>query len=258
MRRLGDLRRAVWLAVLGLSLLAPSSAWAQVSEEARQAVTDAQALYEANRFEEAGAAFEAAYDVTAHPSMIYNAYVAYRDAGMPREALRTLRRHLQLIAANDPERARLEARLRGLEQQVAALDEGATPPDEGPPEPDPEPIPEPISEPNPDPPPSGDGALAPALVVAAGGAVLVAGAVLAGVTAAEHDGFTERCEGSCPELADEASSGRSLALATDILLAVGGTVALVGLVWLIAEVAGGGDSNASALRCGPSGCGGAF
>ncbi|MFK7985933.1 MAG: hypothetical protein AB8I08_07865 [Sandaracinaceae bacterium] len=236
----------LWLVVAVLGVLAPTGARAQVSERARQAVADAQALYEANRFEEAGAAFEAAYDVTAHPSMIYNAYVAYRDAGLPREALRTLRRHLALIAERDPERPRLEARLQGLEQQVSAS-----------PEPDivsvqPDPVP---PEPQPD---SGDATLAPAVVLAAGGVVLVTGAILAGVTAAEHESFVELCTGSCPELADDAASGQALALASDILLAVGGAVAVAGLIWLVVEAASGSDGSGSAFRCRASGCGGTF
>lgn len=235
-----------------LLCLLPAVSHAQVSEQARQAVADAQALYEANRFEEAGAAFEAAYDVTAHPSMIYNAYVAYRDAGLPREALRTLRRHLQLIAANDPERPRLEARLRGLEQQVAALDRGGPREQPGPTETTDEDAAAPQVD-------SGPDLTGPIVLLSVGGAALVAGAVMGGVTMAEHDAFVADCapEG-CGELAAEASRGQALALASDVVLAAGGAIAVAGLVWLIVSATSAPEQASAAMRCGPRGCGVAF
>ncbi len=54
-----------------------------------------QTLYEEGRFMEAGREFEAAFELSQRPSLLFNAYLAYRDAGNLPEATRALGRYLE-------------------------------------------------------------------------------------------------------------------------------------------------------------------
>lgn len=242
-------RTALWLAFTVFGFLPARLSAQEVSDEARAAVGAAQALYEGGRFDEAGPAFEHAYELTRHPSMLYNAYVSYRDASLPRESLRTLRQYLEVAPADDPDRPLLQARLEALEASLEREDGPADPPpDPGPGEPDPPPAP--VAS-------SGPDLLAPAIVLGIGGAALATGLVLGAVTAVQHDDFSARCgTGPCPELEGDASSGRALGLAADVVLAVGGAVAIAGLIWLVVELTG--SSDEEGVACGAAGCGGRF
>lgn len=54
-----------------------------------------QTLYEEGRFMEAGREFEAAFELSQRASLLFNAYLAYRDAGNLPEATRALGRYLE-------------------------------------------------------------------------------------------------------------------------------------------------------------------
>lgn len=101
---------------------------------------------------------------------------------------------------------------------------------------------------------SGPDLVGPAVLLAAGGAVLLGGVATGIATAVLHGELMSACDtdGDCTQ--SRIDTGRALALTTDILLPVGGTVAAVGLVWLIVALAEGGDDAEVACRggaCGP-------
>ena len=80
-----------------------------------------QALYEAGRFMEAAREFEAAFELSTRASLLFNAYLAYRDAGNLEEATRTLGRYLE----QDPEVEDVELLRRRHASMREALDRQA-------------------------------------------------------------------------------------------------------------------------------------
>ena len=81
--------------------------------QARARFRVGEALYSSGRFLEAAEEFETAYRLSNRSSLLYNAYLAFRDAGQLADAVRTL--ELYLETHSDPEDT---ARLR---QRVAAM-----------------------------------------------------------------------------------------------------------------------------------------
>jgi tetratricopeptide (TPR) repeat protein len=114
--------------VLALSLaaaLAPRGALAQRrgdprERQARALFEQGEAAYEEGRYEEAVAAFEQAYGLSARPLLLYNIANAQERLGLLTEALQNLRYYLE--DAPDDERPVIERRLRGLEDRVARQD----------------------------------------------------------------------------------------------------------------------------------------
>ncbi len=86
-------------------------------EAARAHFRAGQSLYAAGSFGRAAAEFEEAYHLSNRPALLFNEYIAYRDASDQAHALPVLRRYLHL-ASDVPNRVILEARLHSLEQQV--------------------------------------------------------------------------------------------------------------------------------------------
>lgn len=88
----------------------------------------ASSLYEAGRFLDAAQQFEAAYELSPRPSLLFNAYLAYRDAGRNESAVRSLAAYLE-NAPDAPDAERLTARLAAMresaEQDATAAAEAA-------------------------------------------------------------------------------------------------------------------------------------
>ena len=127
---------------LTLWLATPAIGWAQASgesedeegaaamrteglddEQARSRFRVGQALYMEGRFLEAAEEFENSYRLSGRRSLLYNAYLSYRDAGQLAEAVRTL--ELYLEGDEDAEdaaqlRQRLEAMRVTLAEEQAA------------------------------------------------------------------------------------------------------------------------------------------
>jgi tetratricopeptide (TPR) repeat protein len=117
--------RAIFVVAMVLVLLTPWVAEAQErDEDARQIFQAAQLLYEDGEFEQAGRMFERAYELSQRTSLLYNAYLAYRDGQMQADAARVLRQYLDQPDAQD--RERLTPRLAALERANA---EGGVAPD---------------------------------------------------------------------------------------------------------------------------------
>ena len=84
----------------------------------------AETLYTEGRFVDAGAEFDKAYELSKKPQLLYNSYLAYRDAGMLDEAADRLRRYLDEGEVKG-DQAFLRSRLDSLEAQIAERDEAA-------------------------------------------------------------------------------------------------------------------------------------
>lgn len=78
-------------------------------------------MYDAGRFAEAAVEFQSAYDLSHRSDLLYNVYLAHRDAQNEPAALAALRLYLAEVA-DAPDREHLEARLAALEASVAATE----------------------------------------------------------------------------------------------------------------------------------------
>jgi len=118
-----------WLSLLALSalmLLRAPSARAQGVIDMGTSMSDQKAkahfkvgksLYDAGRFAEAASEWEQAYQLSQKPELLYNLYVAYRDASDQPKAIDALHRYLDSPAEIEVDaRANLQARLRALEE----------------------------------------------------------------------------------------------------------------------------------------------
>lgn len=231
-------------------------------ERARSHFRAGSNLYDAGSFERAGEEFAQAYELSGRPELLYNVYVAYRDAGMVREAKDALARYLE-EAEQVEDRVNLEARLRSLEAQVAALDmaeEQATEREE-----------EEEEErgtgagtgytPPPPPPEDGGPGIGPWIVIGLGGAAIVAGAItgvmaLGAVGDIEDECPDDVCPADYDELEEDREDARTLVRATDFLLLGGAVVAAGGVAWLLFGGDSGGEAPPAdvAAACSGDGC----
>jgi len=242
-------------------------------EEARSRFRIGQALYSEGRFLEAAQEFESSYRLSGRRSLLYNAYLSFRDAGQLADAVRTLELYLegdqdaddieqlqQRLAAmretlrdeqateaeREAERARLaeeraeaerraeEARRREEEQRRRAEQ-------------------------------AEEGLNPIGWAVAGAGLGVMAGGVVAGILASRARGDLED---NCPDnrcvvgfdLDGERKSVERPRLAADVLLFAGGATVVTGLILLF--VLGGSSDDGEAepadttadLACGPTGC----
>jgi len=239
-----------WLAVVPLIVPIPVAAQApggnedpamqQMMTAADQNVNDEQArahfeagrsLYAAGRFQLAAQEFEEAFRLSDRAELLYNAYVAYRDANDQRKSAEMLESFLARMPGA-PDRITLEARLRALQEAIAREDaiaaERAAAPPRSPAEP------QQGVAPPPDPVDGEGGSVLPFIVLGLGGAVLIAGATT-GVIAL---GKTSDIENNCPanacefgfDLAGARDDARMFATLTDVLLLSGAALAVTGAV----------------------------
>jgi tetratricopeptide (TPR) repeat protein len=227
-------------------------------EEARAHFRLAQLQYRRGRFAEAAREFEQAHALVPRAELLYNVYLAWRDAGEPEPAARALRELLEGELPAPLGRERLEASLASLERSIAERREleerlaaqearaqaSATPP----------------REPGPEPPPeggAGGGTWTPGwAILAAGGALVVAGAITGGVALGLYDDVTSRCSGTiCPaDTEGDRASGQALTVTTDVLLPVGVAAAATGLL-LALLIDGSEGSERLTAGCTLDGCG---
>ena len=242
-------------------------------EEARSRFRVGQALYMEGRFLEAAEEFESSYRLSGRRSLLYNAYLSYRDAGQLAEAVRTLELYLEgdedpedveqlrqrlaamtatlaeeraAEAAREAERERLAAERAEAERQAQEARRGeeeqrrrAEQAEEG---------------------------LNPVgWAVAGGGLALAAGGLVAGLVAS---GARGELEDNCPDercvagfdLASERKSVERPRLTADILLFTGGATVIAGLVVLFLGKGGSSDEEpdepetTADLACGATGC----
>lgn len=215
-----------------------------VAQEARRAFEEGRDHHNDRRYLLAAEAFERAYDLM-HQAGLPNAAIILFNLGTSldeipgreRDARDAYARYLEEARPTDEastERiALVQDRIRELDLRISAAAAGA---------------PQPTSE----------GAISPVgpIVLGAGGAALIASAIVAGVLAADNDAFLAMCdEGVCPSSARaSAEAVRDLAIATDVLWITGAVVAATGLVLTLLLREGGGEQTPVTAGCGRDGC----
>lgn len=192
-------------------------------------------LYSAGQFAAAAVEFEAAYGLSGRPELLYNIYLAHRDAQNEAAALDALRNYLALVP-EAPDREHLTARLAALEEEVrlmhadeaaadaeraaaaAALEEARRAAEEAG-----RPQYRHIS-----------GEAWTWAILGVGGAAAIAGGVLGGLALSERGALDASCPNRlCPSgfgLAGRESTISSFALASDVLVIGGSVIAATGLI----------------------------
>lgn len=271
------------LATLLAAVSPASPAAAQdADEEARVHFRLGRAYHDSGRFEDAAREFETAYELSQRPQLLYNVFVAYRDAGRLGPAIGALERYLELVP-DAQDRESLEARLasmRRLHGQQGGSDQQQESP--APTEPSSEPPPAEPSDERPIESSSSDataevvevdetepaarsqredgggGSLVPWIVMGGGGALLV-GSVITGVMAlsAESD-LEQMCPmDACPAgFEDTRDRGQTLATVSDVLL-VGGVLAAgagAALLFLLDDSSSSERDPSVAAACTGDGC----
>lgn len=246
-----ELAFALFASVVSFAVAAPASAQqpADADESMAQATTREQDMdderargafrlgrqhYEQGRFAEAAAEFERAFGLSGRAQLLFNAYLAYRDARDDENAIRTLRGYLSGVS-EVPDREHLEARLEALERGVAEqrerdaaaraeTDEARRQAEEARRQAEEAGRPRTREIP---------GEVWPWIMMGAGGAMVLAGAITGGVAMSERGSLDAQCALQlCPagfDLAGRRSTIESLAITTDVLLIGGGVVAVTGL-----------------------------
>jgi tetratricopeptide (TPR) repeat protein len=221
-------------------------------EAARRHFTAGRGLYDVGRFDQAAVEFEEAFRLSQRPALLYNLYIAYRDAGNAAKAAENLRRYLNEMPDVE-DRVNLRARLEQLEAQVARLSTTQTQLEQQQRELEEQRRRERAAELESGPSP------VPWIVAGVGGAALIVGTVT-GVLAL---GATSTLEENCPndvcnldyeDYEDDLDSAETLVTLTDWLLLGGGIVAAAGLTWGIISLASDGEEPPATVFCTGDGC----
>lgn len=266
--------RGIVLAALVLATAARTSAQQDRAEgegeversdgEARVHFRLGRAYYESGRFAEAAEEFEEAYEHSGRAQLLYNVFLARRDAGQLDQAIEALKKYLEGVpeAKRDALEARLESikRLRGQRERSAGEGETTSEPgsgevadqgeaadeeagtegagageattEEGGSKGEGGPAGDPVVQDD----GGGGRSSIPWIVMSVGGALL-AGGTITGVLALKEE---KDLEGQCgpdgtscpPGFESQTDRGQTLATTTDVLLAVGGVAVGAGVVLL--------------------------
>jgi tetratricopeptide (TPR) repeat protein len=203
-----------------------------IDSEAREHFKLGRSFYEAGRFQQAAEEFEIAYRLSARPQLLYNVYVARRDAGGLPSAVEALRGYLAQVP-DAPDRVNLEARLSSLEAQVKRQEEQEAA--------------RVASERK-----AAEAeakvktrtrtervrSVVPLVLMGTGGALLLGSAVTGGLALSNAKDLDKNCEGSiCPPSEKSGvDATKTLAITTDVLWGVGAAVAVTGLVLFLTGV----------------------
>jgi tetratricopeptide (TPR) repeat protein len=232
------------LALGALLIAAPAAAQSEEDEQRARVHFEAGRLhYEEGRFARAAEEFEQAHELSGKADLLYNVFIARRDAGQLEGAVEALEAYLTQVP-DQPNRSKLEARLASMRAQLEQQRSGDT-------------LPPPSAEPEPD---EASGVpVGPIATMGAGGALLVT-ALITGIMAkgAESD-LDEACPGrvNCdPADASIRDRMNRLGLATDILWITGAAAAAGGLVWWLLTRRKGEalEEPAVSVGCGPGTC----
>lgn len=275
--------RAFWLTLaLGLIVvpaITHAQSAAETEEQARAHFRLGRAHYDNGNFAQAGIEFEEAYRISKRAALLYNIYLAYRDANDTRKAADALRNYL-LLEKDIENRGQLESKLASLDRALASEAQqpaaatpapaaGAQPskqapaaeplavaPGETQAEGHPETPAAPAAATAADKPPSHPFPIVPVVLMGTGGAMMatsIATGLMAVGKHSEWDNARQDClrDDTCALLqqarADELnglkSSGQTLALVTDILLFGGMAVAGTGFVLLLVDAGDSGESS---------------
>lgn len=225
---------------------------------AREHFRVATAYYDEGRFVEAAQQFQEAYELSRRAQLLYNAYIAWREAHRSEEAANALETYLA-ETPDAPDRVNLEARLAELRRAVAAEAEREQRLTEAERQAEANRIAaeeaerarrQAVSQPE----------IWPWIVLGVGGAAVIAGAVVGGLALDQATSLSSECPGNlCPpttDLDERRGNAQLLAGVADGLLIGGGVVAATGLVLSLLFGLGGDEQPVSAeAGCGPTGCG---
>jgi hypothetical protein len=259
-------------------------------EEARVHFRLGTAYYESGRFSEAAREYQQAYELSPRPTLLYNLFLAWRDASELEPAVEALRRYLSEGNPPSSTRIRLEAQLEGMEQRleeqraaaVAATTPGATTTsttetsttETSTTEREADTAGQETTsttatssavrgggdEARVDDDHGGGGVvpLAPIIVMAAGGALAIASIITGAMALGKKGELDDVCDadGACaPGFEDARDSGQSLAIVTDVLLFGGLATVAVGAVLLALGVGASGDEEEPSVAFGCTGDG---
>lgn len=98
----------------------------ELGDDAKTHLRLGHAYYESGRFADAASEFDQAYEASKAPRVLYDLFLAYRDAGQIGKAIDALEKYLKMVP-QAPNHAALESRLTTLErlQQQRAVEGGA-------------------------------------------------------------------------------------------------------------------------------------
>jgi len=258
------------------------SAQSEAEEQARGHFRLGRAHYDNGDFLRAAQEFEAAFAISLHSQLLYNIYLAYRDANVTSKAAEALKGYLEQVA-DVPNRAQLAARLESLQQSLAntpqqtttttttATTTGTTPTEAAATtQPETATAPETTgpattSTASDAPAVSGGDTLVPIIIMGAGGALIIGGVITGIMTSGKESDLGKLCPdmtcspANASEGMDLQSSGNTLALVTDILLFTGIAAAGTGAVLFL--LSGGEESSepppaTASFACAPGMCGG--
>jgi tetratricopeptide (TPR) repeat protein len=199
-----------------------------IDAEAREHFQLGRSFYEQGKFQQAAEEFEIAYRMSARPQLLYNIYVARRDAGGLPMAIDALRGYLGQVA-DAPDRVNLEARLSSLEAQVKrqqeqesarADSERKAAEAEAKAAARPKTRQEHVRSP------------LPIVLMGTGGAILLGSAVTGGLALSKANKLDDKCDGNAcpPAQKSNVNATKTLAITTDVLWGVGAAAAVTGLV----------------------------
>ena len=236
----------------------------QMDQEARDRFRLGRTLYDGGRFREAAREFEAAYQLSHRSELLFNIYVAYRDASDLQHATDALRQYIE-AKPDAPNITNLRARLQTMEEALSRGEQGV--PTEsagqgaaagGSTQGTTQPATEPVGgttegAPATQPPPSGGGSNVLGWVVTGtGAALLVAGAITGILVLGKVSDLETMCPmDECPSSDFETlrDDTQPLVTLTDVLLIAGGVVTAVGVgLLLFGGGGGGGSERASSAR----------
>jgi tetratricopeptide (TPR) repeat protein len=252
---------AVGSAATRTALAEPPAAAPSSSEaDAREAFARGRAAYDAGDFEAAAQAFERAYQLSGKAGLLYNLYLAFRDANRQAQAAEALRSYLTRDP-DAPNRPQLEARLKALEAglaeraaqvQAASAAEAAVPKAE-PQAPAAAPGPAVTAPTDPASPPYWRG---PVIVMASGVALALAAIAPGVIAVSKANELDDKCTGSpCdPALGSVEDTRRRAALSSDALLFSGLATTAAGAVWFFVRRGREHRPPAVSAACLPGGC----
>lgn len=235
---------AVWvfLGLFGHFAAFPHAAAAQAAAteteaQARDAFERGRIHYDNGDFARAAEAFEQAYKLSGREGLLYNIYLAYRDANEQEKAAEALRAYLTKVEVIE-NRPQLEARLSALDAGIAQRKQAAAQAErerEAREKAEREAAEAPQVAPETASPERGRWWLTPVAIMGAGG-VIMAGSIATGVMSnKDAKKLEDQCpNGDCaPSLKSTGDRGKTLAAVTDGLLFGGLAVAVVGGVLLL-------------------------
>jgi tetratricopeptide (TPR) repeat protein len=212
-------------------------------------------LYDEGRFRDAAEEFRKAYELSDRPELLYNMYIAYRDAGLTQEAVAALRGYLEQVD-EVPNRRKLEVRLAAMEEtlQDRSAEEAATAGRAESSRTEELELHEEVAP---------ERSLLPWIVAGIGAGLVVVGSVTGLMALSRTSDIEDACPGGqCPAdypLERERDRARRFALATDVLLPLGALAVGTGLLLFFLKKRNDAaprppvEANAS---CGPGGCAG--